>query len=279
MSSSPCSDAYFFHACECIRVGDRVAFVCNEQLRQRCKRLTEPFELAVDGDDVLDGVAPGHSGNINYVQKHAAALDMTQKCVPEPRSLARSLDKPGNVCGDKASAVMQADHTEIRREGCEMVFGYLWSCRRDDREDRGFSDARKTDKSDIGYHFKLEYDLALLTLESAFRKARRAACGRCKMAVAPAALASSAEHERLAVLGHIFYDQSALGVLYYGSGRNGKHGVLTVAAVKLRARAVFSVLRYELAAILVVEQGICPLVYRDNDVAAASAVAAVRSAV
>jgi len=98
------------------------------------------------------------------------------------------------------------------------------------------------------------------------------------MAVAPTALAAVAENERLAV-GHIHNDLTGGGVAHHGSGRHGQNGILGGFAVEFCLHPVAAVFRHEFAAVLVIQQSIRALVDGKDDVAAATAVAAVRSAV
>ena len=78
---------------------------------------------------VLDGVAALAAGDVEYVNEHARALDVTEEIVAEAHALAGAFDKAGDVGHDEA-ALAEADDAEVGLEGGEVVIGDLRARRR-----------------------------------------------------------------------------------------------------------------------------------------------------
>ena len=97
------------------------------------------------------------------------------------------------------------------------------------------------------------------------------------MAVSPAAASAVTQHKILSVR-HIVEDLFGFRVAQDRPTRHKDHNILAVFAVEFRPAAVSAVFRHEFALVPEREQGIRPLVHTENDISAASAVAAVRSA-
>ena len=251
--------------------------VGDDDLRAACQPRIVSRKLGVDLLDVLHRVAPLRARDVHDVQNQAAAVNMAQEFVSQPRALGCALNQPGDVGDDKALALAGLHHAEVGRQGGEMVVGDLRLCRADAREDRGFADVGETDKPDIRQHLEFQRDLALLALCAALGKAGDLSRRRGEMPVAPAAAPAFAEDEVL-VGGHILDDFAALGVAHQRSWRHGNHRVLARGAVHLARLAVSAVFGDEFALVAEGKQGVGALVDAQDDVAAPAAVTAVGSA-
>ena len=179
---------------------------------------------------------------------------MAKKIKAETEPFGRTFYKTGNVRRNKTFPFADGNNSEHGRKRCEVIRRDLRSCRADNRKQSGFSHARKSDKTDIGKHFELKQNLALLAA-SAFAK-----------------------HERLATA-HIFYYFSGFCVFYDGSLRNGNYKIGSVSSVKFRFHTVAAVRSDVFFSVTEVKQGVLALFYNKNYIAAVAAVAAVGTSV
>ena len=76
------------------------------------RRIVE-LELAANRVEVLDRIASRGAGDVDEMDQHLRALDVTQELMAEPVSLVRAFDQPGHVGDDEAALVAQRDDAEI----------------------------------------------------------------------------------------------------------------------------------------------------------------------
>ena len=203
---------------------------------------------------------------------------MAKKIKAETEPFGRTFYKTGNVRRNKTFPFADGNNSEHGRKRCEVIRRDLRSCRADNRKQSGFSHARKSDKTDIGKHFELKQNLALLALAPRFRKARSLTGRRGKMTVPPSATSAFAKHKRLATA-HIFYYFSGFCVFYDSSLRNGNYKIGSVSSVKFRFHTVAAVRSDVFFSVTEVKQGVLALFYNKNYIAAVAAVAAVGTSV
>ena len=234
-------------------------------------------KLPIDDLHVLNRVAPLGGGDIHHVQKQATAVHVTQKIVTESCAVCRALDQPGNVGGNEAATFAKGDYAEIGGESGKVVARDLRLCRRDARQDRGFADTGKAEQSHVCDHFEFEQQLTLFPCRAALGEAGDLSGGSGKVAVAPAT-ASAAAGDELVCLGHIKEDPARSGVFEQCSGGDEDNGICPIFSVHFAALAVLAVLGNELSLVAEGKQGIAPFIHTEDDVTAATAVAAVWSA-
>jgi hypothetical protein len=148
---------------------------------------------------------------------------------------------------------------------------------RDDGKQRGLSHVREADEPHIGEELELQRDDAVIARQAGLRKARRLTGRGGEMLVAPAAPAAFRSHIIFSG-GHIVHDGAALGVPEQRSPGNSDTDTLAVlarAALALSRRAVFGDI---FSFVTEIDQRGHVVVGNENNIAAASAVAAVRSA-
>ena len=175
-------------------------------------------------------------------------------------------------------SLIRADDAEHRRKRGEVIVCDFRACGGNHGKQRGFADVGKSDKADVRQHFKLQNDLTFLAVKSVFCEARRLSCRRCEMTVSPAAAAALSGDKRLASA-HILDDFSRFGVPDDGSVRNGNDEVGRRGAVEFRRHSVAAVFCNKFFSVAEIEQRVGSLVDGKYDIAAVSAVAAVRSSV
>lgn len=109
--------AEFFHV---LFRAVHVAFVQNDDLRQRRQLFAVLFEFGVYFFEILVRIAPFHARNIHYVAEHARALDMPEKVVPQPLAVRRALDETGDIRRHERLFVAP-HHAEIGRKRGKMI--------------------------------------------------------------------------------------------------------------------------------------------------------------
>ena len=98
------------------RIVERVDLVGRHELRLLEQRGIVERELAANRVEVLDRIAARRAGDVDEMNQHLRALDVTQELMAETVSFVRAFDQPGDVGDDEAALVAQRDDAEMRRE-------------------------------------------------------------------------------------------------------------------------------------------------------------------
>jgi hypothetical protein len=136
----------------------------------------------------------------------------------------------------------------------------------------------KPEQADVGDQLQLEAQAELLAWEAGLRVARRLIGGALEVGVAAAAAATAGDDNARARFGEIGDDLAGVGVADDGAERHLRHDVVAAVAVLILAAAVLAALRRQERLILEVEQRGHAEVDLEDDVAAITAIAAVRPA-
>ncbi len=131
------------------------------------------------------------------MDQHAAALDVSQKVVPQADALRRAFDEAGDVSGDKGALLGHAHDAQHGRQGGEMIIADLGPRLADDRKQRRFADVGEADQPDIGDQLQLQHHIEALARQPLLGKAGHLTGGRGKMGVAEASLAAACHNDRL----------------------------------------------------------------------------------
>ena len=108
------------------------------------------------------------------MQQEIRALEVREKLVPEPDSLARSLDEPGDVCnGQLPRPVGRVDRAEHGRKRRERIVGDLRLRIRDPRQQRRLPGVRQSDERRVGEQLEAKLQRCLLAGQPRLCKARR----------------------------------------------------------------------------------------------------------
>ena len=272
--------AFFFHVgAETLKlfVVRQIHFIAGDNLGALRKLGVEFHKFLVDFFKIFNRVAPLAARDVHHVHQHSAALDVAQKRVPEAYAVRGALDKSGNIRHHKALPRPHGNHAQNRRNRCEMIIADNGFCFAHNGNQRRFPDIREAQKSDVGNQLEFERNLPLLAGRTAFRETRGLARGGCKMPVPPAAFAALRGDKRL-VRGHIRHHNTAFTFADNRAARHANYKVLPFFAVAARAAAVLPVFGFVFAFIAKIRQGRKIVVYLKHNIAAAPAVAAVRSA-
>ena len=209
------------------------------------------------------------------MQQRGAALDVAEELEAEALALARALDEAGHV-GDRVAGLPRLDDAEVRVQRRERVVGDLRLRGAQRGDEARLAGARVADERDIRDDLQLEEDVALPAESSEQREAGSLALGRREGRVAEAALAARGDDEAEAGLGEVD-ELDAVGILHDGSDRNRKDELLALVAGAVVAHARAAVAARAVRGAVVGQQGRGLRVGDEHDVAAVTAVTAVRA--
>ena len=233
-------------------------------------------QLGLDRLVVLLGVGAVQRLQVEHVHEQAAALDVREELVAQPGARAGALDQPGDV-RDHELAVVALERAEHRLDRGERVVRHLRLRAREPGEQRRLPGVRQAHEAGVRLQAQLQLERPLLAGQAALREARGLAGGGGELPVAAPA-AAAARHNRAIARVQQLPAVAALDVLDDRAGRHADLERVGRRAVAVGALAVPAALRLEVGAAPEAGQVAQRGVHHDRDVAAAAAVAAVRTA-
>ena len=234
-------------------------------------------KLQIDGVKIRHWIPALATGHVYHMDQQAAAVDVPQEVMAQTGAFTGSLNNAGDISHDEADALVYIDHAQVGEEGGEVVIGDLGPGFADHAEEGGFAHVGEAHQTNVRQQFQLQHHVVALSGQTALGKAGGLAGGGGKMGVAPAALAATAEDIGLAA-GHVLDNFVGFGVPDQGAPGNADDQGLSVLAAFALACAVHAVFCYILALVAEVHQGGEIVIHLKDDVAAVTAVAAVRAA-
>src|SRR6185437_11133030 len=214
---------------------------------------------------------------VDQMQQRAAALDMAEEARAQTGAVMGAFDQAGNIGHDEL-AVADLHHAKAGMKRREGIIGDLGPRVRRRREERRLAGVGQADQADIGDQLQPQPDPAFLAGPALVGAARRAVGRALVVQVAVAAVAALGEHDALADLGQVGEQSLVVFLEYLRATRQPEHDVLAASARALAARALMAGLGLEVLGVAVVDQRVETVDAFDDDVAAAPAVAAVRTA-
>ena len=222
-------------------------------------------------------LADVHALARDHEEEYGVAFDMAQEPQTESFALRGAFDDAWDVGDAEGLVVVVLHYAEVGCESGEGVVGdFGFSCRHD-RKECGFSGIRETDESDIGEDFEFDYDPSFFGGFARLGVARRLVGGGFEMVVAPTATSAASDNGGLVVFGDFAQLLARFGVAAYASQRNVENLVGAFASGAEVLSAVLSVFGENMFGVLEVEERPAVAVATEDDVTAASAVAAVGS--
>ena len=204
---------------------------------------------------------------------------MAQEAQSQSLTLAGTLDDTRNVGHDKRLLVPVSHDAEARLKCGEGVVGYLGTRTRQRREQSRLAGIGQAHQSNVGQQLQLQNDGHLLHWLAGLGIARSLIGGRAELVVAKTAATALEQHHHLAVVGHVAHELARLGIVDHSAAGHVDVDILAVGAMTLVATTVATMFGAYVALILQVEQRPVVVVATQIDVATASAVATVGSAV
>ena len=232
-----------------------------------------------------DGFGLGHGidavverGHVHDVQQQAGALQMAQELVPQPGALAGALNQAGNVGHHKALLWPDAHHAQIGVERGEGVIGNFGACVADGGNEGGFARIGHAQQAHIGQHLEFEPQAFFLARIAECFLAGCAVDGAFESQVAKTAVAAFGDQDFFARHQQLEQNLAGFGVADDGAHRHFEGDVVTGRAKHIAAHAVLPALGLEAARVAKIHQGVEVDVGNRPDMAATTAVAAVRAA-
>ena len=211
------------------------------------------------------------------MHQQTAAVDVAQEVVTESRAVARALDDARDVRHDEGCALRHVHDAEVGEERRKVVVCDLRVRLGHHRQQRALAHVREADETHIRQQLQLEQDRVALTRQTGLGKARHLPRRGGKVLVAPAAAPAARRHKRLA-RGHIVHDRAAVGIAQQRAARHTDAQTLAHAAGAALVLTVGAVGGHVFALVAKIHERGHVVVHLEDDVAAASAVAAVRAA-
>ena len=259
-----------------LALGDEVDLVQHEPARLLGERDVVALQLVDDHLRVADRIGVRiERRDVDDVQQHARALQVTQELVTESRAVGRAFDESRDVGDDEAPVLVGAHDAEVRRERRERVVGDLRACRGHRADERALAGVRHAEETDVGEDPELEAQPALLALAPGRELARRAVRAGLEVQIAETAGATLCDQRPLAVGREIGDGLAGVGVGDHRADRHAQHDVLGSVSVLICAATVLAALRAVDACVAIVDQRVDVAVGDRPDAAAASAVATV----
>jgi len=211
------------------------------------------------------------------VDDETRAFDMPEELLAEACAFARALDQAGNV-SDHELAVIEASHAQVRREGRERIVRDLRPRARQRREQARLAGVRQAGETNVGDEAELELELALLAGLAVLGDARHAPGARREARVAAAALSAARDDDLLTRRDEIGDDLSGRDVLHRRARRHLEGEIAARFPGFVRPTAGAATRRGVRLSVAIVTEGGELIIDAEDDVAASSAVAAIRSA-
>ena len=151
---------------------------------------------------VADGIGIGvERRDVDDVQQHARALQMSQELVTEPRAIGRAFDEAGDIGEHEAPVLIGAHNTQVRRKRRERIIGDLGPCRGYRADERALSGVGHAEKANVGQHLEFEMQPPLLALFTGCELAWGAVRARFEVNIAETAHSAFGKERLLLVCG------------------------------------------------------------------------------
>ena len=229
----------------------------------------EDFVFAFD----VVGVAGHHE------EQQRVALNVAQKTQTEATPLAGSLNDSGNIGHDEGFAITIGHNAEPGLKGGEWIVGYLGAGGREAGKQGGLAGIGKSHQTHVGQEFQFHNDHHLLHGFAGLSIARRLVGGGAELPVAQSATAALEEHHHLAVFRYIANVFAGFGVINHGAAGHIDVFVLAIGTMGAAFRTIASMSGKDVALVAQVQQRPVIVVAAQINVAAATSVASIGTAV
>ena len=192
-------------------------------------------------------------------------------------AVRRTLDQARDIGADKALLGADADNAQHRGQRRKVVVRDLGARGRNNADERRFADVRETDQADVRDDLQFQLEVHILAGQAGLGELGDLAGRGGKVAVAPAAAATLGHDHRFGA-GQVRHDKVGLGLLQHSTAGHADDQVVAVGTAHALSAAILAVGRGVLALVAEVHQGRQVVVRHKDDITAAAAVAAVRTA-
>ena len=220
-------------------------------------------------------VGPGHVENEG---EHDRPLNVLEEGVPQPDVFVRAVDQPRNVRHRDPRIIGVLHHADHRMQCGEGVGRHLGPRRGNRTQQRRLARVGVAHQPDVGDGLEFEQKFALFARFARLPLARRPVGPGDEARIAPAAPAAGRDDHLFAVLLHIAENLPGGAVGDHGADRNFEDYVRRLAPVHVGAFPARAVLRLVVAVVDESDEALFAVGRLEDDVAAGTAVAAVRTA-
>ena len=260
-----------------LRLND-IDLIGGYDLRTFCKISVILFKFAVNLVNALHRVSSFRTCRIHHMDNDPGTLDMPQKVKTQSGTAAGTFNQAGYIRDHKAIPIVHLHNSQIRLKGCKGISGNFRLRVGDMGKKRGFSGIWKAYQSDIRNELQLQRDLKLHAFLPSLRIFRDLHRGSGIVHVSIASPSAFQNDLAAVISGHIGNYLTRGGVTDDGSLRNLQNNILAVFSMTAFFSALFAVSGLEFPSIAVFIQRIHGIICFKNNITAAAAVAAVRSA-
>src|SRR6266508_2410402 len=217
------------------------------------------------------------------MNEHLRALDVTEKLMPEPMTLVRTLDQSRDVGDDEAAVSGERDDAKRWSQRRERVVCNLGLCCRDTGNERGLAGVGIADETDVGEKFQLQPQEPFFARFARLRFSWGAIRGRREVRVAESAASTLCDKHALSndgQIGELFELTRLLRASRKDecADRNRDVAIDAVASRFVRALAAAAARSFEFRIEAEVNECVAVWIRYEVDRTAAAAVAAVRPA-
>jgi len=275
-------------------VGSGVELGGHNNHRFFAKRFVKRAKFAIDDFEGVHGVGVGEIAGVDQVNEKPRAFDMTQETDAEAGAFVRAFDQAGQVGNDEGAAdivaffagaaagrlrhAIGADNTEIRLERGERIICNFWTRRGNDGNQRGLAGIWKTDQANISEQFQFEPQMAFFAGIAVLVFAWRLMPGLREILIATASASAVRDQDALAGRGEVGDGFAGVFVVGDGAYRHEQSHVVAGVAGAIRPFPVAAAVGFEFAVVAIAQQRVVVWIGFKLDAAAASAIAAGRSA-
>ena len=260
--------------CQQLRVLHNVHLVGRHQHPPRGQLGGPPLQLLADGVEIRHRVPALGAGHVHHMDEQAAAVDVPEEVVAQPRAVGGPLNDAGDIRQDEGLPLLHGHHPQVGGEGGEVVVGDLGLGPGNHAEQGGLAHVGEAHQPHVRQQLQLQHHVPALSGQAGLGEPGHLTGGGGEVLVAPAPPAPPAQDEPVG-LGHVLNDLLGFGVPDNCAPGDTDDQVLPVPAGTPLARAVGPAARRVCALVAKIHQGGHMVVDLHHDVAAPAAVAPV----
>ena len=212
------------------------------------------------------------------MQQYAAALEVLEEADTEACPFRCAFNQPRDIGNYEALFIVHTHHAQAWHQGGKRIVSHFRLGGGDRTDEGGFAGVRHAQHPDIGQQHQLQLQVAFITRGTHGFLTRRTVNGRFETGVAQTVPAAFRHHQTLTVFGHIAHGLAGALVDNPGADRHFYRHVFTTLTGTVAALAILPTFGAERFFKTVVDQGVQVLVRFQPDIAAITAIAAVRTA-
>ena len=199
---------------------------------------------------------------------------MTKKLVSKPLSFTRSFNQSRQIRHDKASAIRNLHHPQIRSQRCKVVFRDFRFRLGYNGQQCGFPNRWEANQSDIRQHLQFDHNITFFPRCAQLTVLRCRVFTGFKVEIAAAALSALGDDFLLSLACEIRQNSSGFLILYKRTLRHLDNAVCPIGTMHFLCLSVPARLCSHLAVVAQIQQCCLSFIDHKNDITASPAVSA-----